>query len=193
MKTPKAYGALRQAPDPMPRYARFARPTALHYVGKIGRTRAGAPPLTKSWIRYCLLSAGYGCWNIFSHLENYAAYFSYVHWIFFPCIIATQLPFKIKYKIRMPARGFMYGSVRSSRSTSKWMTELTYEGGSLDLGPRVYKDEYGGEPGTSNRDDWIDRFDGENISSKIFSLLSNLLYFIKQVITWKDFLPSKKQ
>ena len=43
MKTPKASGALRWAPDPMPRYARFARPTPLHYVGNIGRTRAGAP------------------------------------------------------------------------------------------------------------------------------------------------------
>ena len=43
MKTPKASGALRWAPDPMPRYARFARPTLLRYVGKIGRTRTGAP------------------------------------------------------------------------------------------------------------------------------------------------------
>ena len=45
MKTPKASGALRRAPDPMPRYARFAHPTPLHYLGKIGRTRAGPPPL----------------------------------------------------------------------------------------------------------------------------------------------------
>ena len=52
MKTPKASGALRRAPDPMPKYARFARPTPLRYVGKIGRTQAGDPPLTKSWIRY---------------------------------------------------------------------------------------------------------------------------------------------
>ena len=43
-ETPKASGALRRAPDPMPIYARFARPTPLRYVGKIGRTRAGAPP-----------------------------------------------------------------------------------------------------------------------------------------------------
>ena len=43
MKTPKASGALRQAPDPMPRYARFAHLTPLCYVGKIGRTRAGPP------------------------------------------------------------------------------------------------------------------------------------------------------
>ena len=43
MKTPKVSGALRRAPDPTPRYARFARPTLLRYVGKIGRTQAGAP------------------------------------------------------------------------------------------------------------------------------------------------------
>ena len=43
MKTPKASGALRRAPDPMPRYAHFARPTPLCYVGKIRRTRAGSP------------------------------------------------------------------------------------------------------------------------------------------------------
>ena len=43
MKTPKASGALRRAPDPMPIYARFAHLTRLCYVGKIGRTRAGAP------------------------------------------------------------------------------------------------------------------------------------------------------
>ena len=55
MKTPKASGALRRAPDPTPRYARFARPTPLRYVSKIGQTRAGAPPLTKSWIRYCII------------------------------------------------------------------------------------------------------------------------------------------
>ena len=45
MKTPKASGALSWAPDPMPRYACFAHLTPLCYVGKIGRTRAGAPPL----------------------------------------------------------------------------------------------------------------------------------------------------
>ena len=50
-ETPKASGALRRAPDPTPRYARFTCLTPLRYVGKIGRTRAG-PPLTKSWIRY---------------------------------------------------------------------------------------------------------------------------------------------
>ena len=44
MKTPKASGALRWAPDPMPRYARLACPTPLRYIGKIGRTRAGAAP-----------------------------------------------------------------------------------------------------------------------------------------------------
>ena len=43
MKTPKASGALRRAPDPMPRYAHFTRLTPLRYVGKIGQTRAGAP------------------------------------------------------------------------------------------------------------------------------------------------------
>ena len=43
MKTPKASGTLRQAPDPMPRYAHFTHPIPLCYVGKIGRTRAGAP------------------------------------------------------------------------------------------------------------------------------------------------------
>ena len=43
MKTPKASGALRRAPDPKPRYAHFAHPTPLCYVGKIGRSRAGAP------------------------------------------------------------------------------------------------------------------------------------------------------
>ena len=53
MKTPKASGALRWAPDPMPRYARFARPTPLHYIGKIGRPELG-PPLDQSWIRYWL-------------------------------------------------------------------------------------------------------------------------------------------
>ena len=52
MKTPKASGALRWAPDPMPRYACFTHLTPLCYVGKIGQTRAG-PPLTKSWICYC--------------------------------------------------------------------------------------------------------------------------------------------
>ena len=52
MKTPKASGALRWAPDPTPTYAHFTRPTPLLYIGKIGRTRAGPPPLTKSWIRY---------------------------------------------------------------------------------------------------------------------------------------------
>ena len=43
MKTPKASGALRRAPDPTPRYAHFAHPTLLCYVGKIGWTRAGPP------------------------------------------------------------------------------------------------------------------------------------------------------
>ena len=43
MKTPKASGALRWAPDPTPRYAHFVCPTPLHYIGKIGQTRAGAP------------------------------------------------------------------------------------------------------------------------------------------------------
>ena len=52
MKTPKASGALRRAPDPMQRYAHFACPTPLHYIGKIRWTRTGAPPLTKSWICY---------------------------------------------------------------------------------------------------------------------------------------------
>ena len=45
MKTPKASGALRRAPDPMPRYARFTHPTPLRYVSKIRRTRAGTPSL----------------------------------------------------------------------------------------------------------------------------------------------------
>ena len=44
MKTPKASGALRWAPDPTPTYARFACLTLLRYVGKIGQTQAGAPP-----------------------------------------------------------------------------------------------------------------------------------------------------
>ena len=44
METPKASGVLRRAPDPTPRYARFAHATPLRYVGKTGRTRAGAPP-----------------------------------------------------------------------------------------------------------------------------------------------------
>ena len=44
MKTPKASGALRQAPDPTPRYARFTHPTPLRCISKIGWTRAGAPP-----------------------------------------------------------------------------------------------------------------------------------------------------
>ena len=39
MKTPKASGALRRVPDPMPSYACFARLTPLRYIGKIGRTR----------------------------------------------------------------------------------------------------------------------------------------------------------
>ena len=43
-ENPKSFWALRQAPDPTPRYARFTRQTPLCYVGKIGRTRA-APPL----------------------------------------------------------------------------------------------------------------------------------------------------
>ena len=43
MKTPKAFGALRQAPDPMPTYAHFAHPTPLHYIGKIRQTTAGPP------------------------------------------------------------------------------------------------------------------------------------------------------
>ena len=44
MKTPKASGALRWAPDPMPRYACFTHPTPLHYIGKIGRAPPGVPP-----------------------------------------------------------------------------------------------------------------------------------------------------
>ena len=43
MKTPKASRPLRWVPDSTPRYARFAHLTPLRYVGKIGRTRAGAP------------------------------------------------------------------------------------------------------------------------------------------------------
>ena len=35
---------------------RFARPTLLHYVGKISEKNSWPPPLTKSWIRYCFLS-----------------------------------------------------------------------------------------------------------------------------------------
>ena len=42
MKTPKASGALRQAPDPMPRYACFARPTPLHSATS---ARSGGPEL----------------------------------------------------------------------------------------------------------------------------------------------------
>ena len=45
MKTPKASGVLRRAPDPMPTYAHFACMTVLHYVGKIRLTRVGLPPL----------------------------------------------------------------------------------------------------------------------------------------------------
>ena len=41
MKTQKASGALRQAPDPMPTYAHFAHTTLLYHIGKIGQTRAG--------------------------------------------------------------------------------------------------------------------------------------------------------
>ena len=45
MKTPKASGALRWAPDPIPAYAHFARTTPLCYVGKIWLTRVGVRPL----------------------------------------------------------------------------------------------------------------------------------------------------
>ena len=56
MKTPKASGALRWAPDPTPTYAHFAHPTLLRYVGKIRADQSWGPPLTKSWIRYCVKS-----------------------------------------------------------------------------------------------------------------------------------------
>ena len=52
MKTPKASGALRWAPDPMPRYARIAHPTPLRYCRQDRADPSWAPPLTKSWIRY---------------------------------------------------------------------------------------------------------------------------------------------
>ena len=43
MKTPKAPGALRQAPNPMPTHAGFAHTTLLCYIDKIGVTRVGPP------------------------------------------------------------------------------------------------------------------------------------------------------
>ena len=44
MKYPRASGALRQAPDPTLKRARFARSTLLHTVGNLGLSRSGAPP-----------------------------------------------------------------------------------------------------------------------------------------------------
>ena len=52
MKSPKASGALRWAPDPMPRYAHFARRLHAATSARSGGPELG-PPLTKSWIRYC--------------------------------------------------------------------------------------------------------------------------------------------
>ena len=42
-ENPKSFWGSKAGPDPSPRYARFAHPTPLRYVGKIGRTRTGAP------------------------------------------------------------------------------------------------------------------------------------------------------
>ena len=44
MKTPKASGALRLAPDPMPTYAHFTFMTPFCYTGKFGLTRVAPRP-----------------------------------------------------------------------------------------------------------------------------------------------------
>ena len=44
MKYPRASGALRQAPDPMLKRARFACTTLLCTVGNLGLSRSGPPP-----------------------------------------------------------------------------------------------------------------------------------------------------
>ena len=61
MKTPKASGALRQAPDPMPTYTRFARMTLLRYMSaKSGGPELGPPlgqildPLLFVCLSFCL-------------------------------------------------------------------------------------------------------------------------------------------
>ena len=52
MKYPRASGALRRAPDPTLKRARFARRMLLRTVGNLGLSRSG-PPRIKSWIRPC--------------------------------------------------------------------------------------------------------------------------------------------
>ena len=59
MKYPRASGALRQAPDPMLKKARFARMTLLCTVGNLSLSQSGAPldqildpPLVKKAARY---------------------------------------------------------------------------------------------------------------------------------------------
>ena len=44
MKYPRATGALRQAPDPMLKRARFAHTMLLHTVGNLGLSRSGGSP-----------------------------------------------------------------------------------------------------------------------------------------------------
>ena len=44
MKYPRASGALRQAPDPTLKRARFTHVTLLHTVSNLGLSRSGAPP-----------------------------------------------------------------------------------------------------------------------------------------------------
>ena len=53
MKYPRASRALRQAPDPTLKRARFARTMLLHTVGNLGLSRSGGPLPVKSWIHPC--------------------------------------------------------------------------------------------------------------------------------------------
>ena len=49
LKYPRASGALRRAPDPMPKRARFAHTMLLCTISNLGLSQSG-PPLIKSWI-----------------------------------------------------------------------------------------------------------------------------------------------
>ena len=53
MKYPRASRALRQAPDPTLKPARFTGTMLLHTIGNLGLSRSGPPPI-KSWIRPCV-------------------------------------------------------------------------------------------------------------------------------------------
>ena len=71
----------------------------------------------------------------------------YVYYGIFRLISASQLPSKIKYKIRMAASGYVYQYKYYGGTASHWMTEKVYESNNKQLYPREYKDQYGGQPG----------------------------------------------